>query len=114
MRAGRRLLAAQARLLRSGAAKADAVIVGYPGQADLDVARRVARDRPVVFNPLVSWWDTLTADRARFGTRSPAGRALLWLDRHAFRSADLVVADTQANADFFAALAGLGAGRVAT
>ena len=114
LRPGGRLLAAQARLLRSGPTEADAVIVGYPGQADLDVARRIARGRPVVFNPLVSWWDTLVDDRGRFGARSPAGRALLWLDRHAFRSADLVVADTQANADFFARLAGLGAARVAT
>ena len=114
LRAGGRLAAAQARLLRSGPADADALIVGYPGHADLDVARRVARGRPVVFNPLVSLYDTLVADRGRFGGRSPAGRALLWLDRHAFRSADLVVTDTQANAEFFAELAGLGAARVAT
>jgi glycosyltransferase involved in cell wall biosynthesis len=112
LRSGGRLVAAQARLLRSGPADADVVVVGYPGQGDLDVARRVARGRPVVFNPLVSLWDTLVADRGRFGARSPAGRALLWLDRHAFRSADLVVADTQANAAFFSSLAGLGASRV--
>jgi glycosyltransferase involved in cell wall biosynthesis len=113
LRAGGRLLAAQARLMRSGPADADVVVVGYPGQADLDVARRVARGRPVVFNPLVSLWDTLVEDRGRFGARSPAARALLWLDRHAFRSADLVVADTQANAAFFAELGRLGESRVA-
>ena len=114
LRTGGRLLGAQARLLRAGAADADALVVGYPGHGDLDVARRVARDRPVVFNPLVSLFDTLVEDRGRFRARSPAGRALLWLDRHAFRSADLVVADTQANADFFAELVGLGAARVAS
>jgi glycosyltransferase involved in cell wall biosynthesis len=113
LRTAARIAAAQARLLRSGAVDADVVLVGYPGHGDLDVARRVARDRPVVFNPLVSLFDTLVADRARFGARSPAGRTLLWLDRHAFRSADLVVADTQANADYFAGLAGLGSGRIA-
>jgi glycosyltransferase involved in cell wall biosynthesis len=114
LRTGARLLAAQARLLRSEPVDADVLLVGYPGHADLDVARRVAAGRPVVFSPLVSLWDTLVEDRGRFRAGSPAGRALRWLDRHAFRSADLVVADTEANADHFASLARLGAARVAS
>ena len=32
---------------------ADALIVGYPGHFDMPAAKRVARGRPVVFNPLV-------------------------------------------------------------
>ena len=32
----------------------DAVIVGYPGHFDLPAAKRIARGRPVLFNPLVS------------------------------------------------------------
>ena len=60
-----------------------------------------------MFNPLVSLADTLVGDRGRFGAGSPAARLLAALDRRAFRAADLVVADTQANADFFAELAGL-------
>jgi len=70
-------------------------------------SRRAARGRPVVFNPLVSLADTLIADRRRFRPRSPAARALEAIDRRAFRSADLVVADTHAHARFFAELAGL-------
>ena len=42
---------------------ADALIVGYPGHFDLPAARRAARRRPVIFNPLVSLVDTLVADR---------------------------------------------------
>jgi glycosyltransferase involved in cell wall biosynthesis len=62
----------------------------------------------VIFNPLVSLVDTLVADRGRFRPRSLAARALETVDRRAFRAADVVVADTAADARFFAGLAGLG------
>ena len=98
-----RLAAAEARLL-GGAPEADVVLVGYPGHLDLPAARRAARGRPVVFNPLVSLADTLVADRGRFRAGSPPARLLEAIDRRAFRSADLVVADTDAHADHLAAL----------
>jgi glycosyltransferase involved in cell wall biosynthesis len=109
-----RLARAQLKLLRRPAETFAAVIVGYPGHLDLVAARRVARGRPVVFNPLVSLTDTLVDDRARFGPRSPAARALRAIDRRALRAADVVVADTDANARYLALLAGLPSGRVAT
>jgi glycosyltransferase involved in cell wall biosynthesis len=104
-----RLAVAEARLLRRRPPDADAFLVGYPGHFDVPAARRAARGRPVVFNPLVSLADTLVADRRRFRPRSPVARVLEAIDRRAFRSADLVVADTQAHARFFAELAGLAA-----
>lgn len=102
-----RLAVAQARLLRRPRVEADAVIVGYPGHLDLPAARRFARGRPVVFNPLVSLVDTLVGDRARFRPGSIPARLLAAVDRRALRGADIVVSDTQANADFLAELAGL-------
>ena len=104
--AAARLALAEARLFRRPREDFDALIVGYPGHLDLTAARRAAAGRPVLFNPLVSLYDTFVADRRRFGRRSLAGRALKRIDRHALRAADLVVADTRADADF---LAGLGA-----
>jgi glycosyltransferase involved in cell wall biosynthesis len=89
-------------LFRRTSRTADALIVGYPGHLDLPAARRAARRRPVVFNPLVSLADTFVADRARFAERSLAARVLASVDRRAFDAADVVVADTQAQADFFA------------
>ena len=86
----------------------DTLIVGYPGHFDLPAARLAARGRPIVFNPLVSLADTLVADRARFRRGSLAARALETIDRRSFRAADVVVADTEADAHFFAGLAGLG------
>jgi glycosyltransferase involved in cell wall biosynthesis len=113
-RAALRLLRAEARLLaRDRPDPFDVLVVGYPGHLDLAAARWAARGRPVVFNPLVSLADTLVGDRGRFGAGSPAARALEAVDRVAFRAADLVVADTEEQARFFAALAGIPRARVA-
>jgi glycosyltransferase involved in cell wall biosynthesis len=103
-----RLAAAEGRLLARRVLDVDALLVGYPGHFDLPAARHAARGRPVVFNPLVSLVDTLVADRGRFRPGSLAARALETVDRRAFRAADVVVADTAADAQFFAGLAGLG------
>jgi glycosyltransferase involved in cell wall biosynthesis len=56
----------------------------------------------------VSLADTLVGDRGRFRAGSRAARVLETVDRRAFRAADVVVADTVADAQFFAGLAGLG------
>jgi glycosyltransferase involved in cell wall biosynthesis len=105
--AAARLAVAELKLLRRPREGFDALIVGYPGHLDLPAARRAARGRPVVFNPLVSLSDTFVADRGRFRSGSPAARTLAAVDRRALRAADLVVADTRANADHLVALAGL-------
>jgi glycosyltransferase involved in cell wall biosynthesis len=102
-----RLALAEARLLRAQHSDEDAVIVGYPGHFDLPAARRFARGRLLVFNPLVSLVDTLVTDRGRFRTGSLPARALAAIDRRALRAADLVVADTDVNAEFLAELARL-------
>jgi glycosyltransferase involved in cell wall biosynthesis len=107
-----RLGVAELRLLRRPRDEFDALVVGYPGHLDLVAARRVAAGRPVVFNPLVSLYDTFVADRGRFTPTSAAGRALRSIDRRALRAADLVVADTEADADFLSALAGIPRNRV--
>jgi glycosyltransferase involved in cell wall biosynthesis len=96
-----RLARAELRLLRRPSAWFDAVVVGYPGHLDLPAARRVARGKPVVFNPLVSLFDTLVSDRARFRAGSFPARVLRAADRAAFRAPDLVVADTAAQAELF-------------
>ena len=57
-----------------------------------------------MFNPLVSLSDTLVDDRGRFRRGSLPARALARIDRAAFRSSDLVVADTEAHAELFRSL----------
>jgi len=108
-----RVARAQIRLARSGVTDGDALLVGYPGHFDLPAARRVAEGRPVVFDPLVSLFDTLVTDRGRFRAGSLPGRALVRIDRRALRAADLVVADTEAQAQFYRERFGLDSARVA-
>jgi glycosyltransferase involved in cell wall biosynthesis len=112
--AAARLGAGELRLLKPQAPDFDALVVGYPGHFDLPAAKAAARGRPVVFNPLVSLWDTFVADRGRFRPGSAAARVLAQVDRRALRAADLVVADTRANADHLAGLAGLAPEQVET
>lgn len=96
-----RLMAAEARLALRRAGETDILLVGYPGHLDMPSARRAARGRPVVFDPLVSLFDTLVMDRRRFRAGSCAGRAIDAVDRRAFGAADLVIADTGAQAAFY-------------
>jgi glycosyltransferase involved in cell wall biosynthesis len=98
-----RVAVAERRLRREHEREADVLIVGYPGHFDMSAAVRVARGRPVVFNPLVSLYDTLVADRGRFRRGTPSAGVLHYVDRIAFGRASLVVADTAAHAAFFAA-----------
>jgi glycosyltransferase involved in cell wall biosynthesis len=101
-----RLARAELRLARTNVPEeVDALVVGYPGQFDVWSATR--HRKPVVFNAMVSLYDTFVEDRERFRDGSLAAKTLRRLDRAAFRAADLVVSDTRANADFMRDLAGL-------
>lgn len=84
---------------------ADAVVVGYPGHFDLWSARM--HRKPVVFNAMVSLYDTFVEDRERFRDGSVPANVLRRLDRAAFRAADLVVSDTQSHADYMRELGDL-------
>jgi len=96
-----RLARAELALLRRAPSDFDVLVVGYPGHLDLAAAKRAARGKPLIFNPLVSLADTLVDDRGQFARGSLPARVLRAVDRAAFRAADLVVADTQAHAAFF-------------
>jgi glycosyltransferase involved in cell wall biosynthesis len=107
-----RIMLGELRLLGRPRVEFDVVVVGYPGHFDVPRARRVARGRPLVFNPLVSLADTFISDRGRFRRDSLAARVLVATDRRALRLSDTVVADTDANADFLAELGGIPRERV--
>jgi glycosyltransferase involved in cell wall biosynthesis len=113
IRALARAAAAEARLSFASAEDADVLVVGYPGHLDMASAKRVARGRPVVFNPLVSLEDTIVGDRRVVSPRSPAATAMRMVDRLAFRRADLVVADTTTHARYFLERFGLRDDRIA-
>ena len=93
----------------------DAVIVGYPGHFLVPFGRLLAafRRTRLVFDPLVSLWDTFAGDRglvAAGGAKSSAVRAV---DQVAFSLPHLVLADTWAHASYFQAEFGLPRRRLA-
>lgn len=82
----------------------DVMMVGYIGQIDMPLAYILSRVRgvPLVFNPMLSIYDTFCDGRKLVQPRSPTGRAFWLLDYLATRTADLVIADTQDYAAYFA------------
>ena len=81
----------------------DVVVVGYPGHLMMPYGRFVARYRKalLVFDPLVSLYDTFAGDRGLVGGSGPAARAASMVDGVAFGGADVVLADTAAHARYF-------------
>jgi glycosyltransferase involved in cell wall biosynthesis len=83
----------------------DAVVVGYPGHFLVPFGRMLAamRRTRLVFDPLVSLWDTFAGDRGLVREGSAKARAVRGVDQVAFRLPDLVLADTWAHAAYFQA-----------
>ena len=81
----------------------DLVVVGYIGQLDVLLARLLMAFRgpaKLVFNPLVSLYDTLIDDRALFTPGSLPARLLFALDHRAFRRSDRILLDTNVHIDY--------------
>ncbi len=92
----------------------DAVVVGYPGHFLVPFGRVLAalRDARLVFDPLVSLWDTFAGDRALVRGRSLEAAAVRAVDEVAFRLPDLVLSDTWAHAAYYQEEFGLARGRL--
>lgn len=103
----RRLPEVTLRLLRwlMGKGEPDLYLVGFLGHTLLPVLRPMT-DRPLVFDPFVSLHETLCEDRQRVSPGGLASRLLSRLDAWGCVAADLVLVDTQAHADYFAAVSG--------
>lgn len=108
------VLGAETRLLRPRRDRFDAVVVGYPGHFDVPRARRVAGKLPLVFDAVFSLADEFVTVRQTYKPRSFAARVLSATDVRALKLADLVVADTEANAAFLADAAQIPRARVAS
>ena len=74
--------------------EADIVFVPEFRHKDVPIARLLAGRTPVVFDPLVSRWDTLVRDWGLHAERSAQARWNRGIDRLALRNADLVLCDT--------------------
>jgi glycosyltransferase involved in cell wall biosynthesis len=101
-----RILCGYIRLAREYLRQSDGisiVMVGYIGQLDLLLVKLlmvVGRRRRLIFNPLVSLYDTVVDDRGLFSPDSLPARLLFQLDRLSFRLADRIVLDTDVHIDY--------------
>ncbi|HEV2104079.1 MAG TPA: glycosyltransferase [Candidatus Eisenbacteria bacterium] len=94
------LAAAWARVARD----ADVMLVPEFRHKDVPLAVRLRGRRPLVFDPLVSRWDTLVGDWALHAPGSLQARWNRGLDRWALRAADLLLCDTWAHGELFVEL----------
>lgn len=82
----------------------DVVFVPEFRHKDVPLAHALRGRRPLVFDPLVSRWDTLVGDWKLHGERSGQARWNRAIDRWSFRLPDLLLCDTWAHGELFAAL----------
>src|SRR5262249_13003856 len=94
------LLAAFGRVMRD----ADVILVPEFRHKDMPLARAIAGGRRVVFDPLVSRYDTLCGDWGRHAERSMQARWNRRIDRWTLGLADLVLCDTWAHGALFETL----------
>jgi glycosyltransferase involved in cell wall biosynthesis len=86
------------------ASRADLVLVPEFRHKDVPLARALKGSRPLVFDPLVSRWDTLVADWRLHAAGSAQARWNRAIDRWAFHAADRLLCDTWAHGELFVAL----------
>lgn len=80
--------------------KFDAIIIGFPGQEVMFLARWLTR-KPIIFDAFTSHYEGYILDYGRWGKESFRARYFKFLDRWSCRLASLVLLDTQAHIDFF-------------
>ena len=86
------------------AKRTDLLLVPEFRHKDVPLARALKGARPLVFDPLVSRWDTLVEDWRLHAEGSAQARWNRSIDRWAFRSADRLLCDTWAHGELFVTL----------
>ena len=86
------------------ASRTDLVLVPEFRHKDMPLAALVSGKRPLMFDPLVSRWDTLVEDWRLHAPGSGQARWNRALDRWAFRAADVLLCDTWAHGELFVQL----------
>ena len=81
----------------------DIVMVGFIGQMDMFLAKALAwlTGRKLVFNPLVSIYDTVVGDRQFVNPNSMKAKIFRWLDKTTGKMADAIFLDTDTHIDYF-------------
>lgn len=82
----------------------DAVIIGYPSHMDVIIFSSFFKMKgiPILFNPLVSLFDTFVYDRKVFRENSKVAKLLYLIDKWSFSLPNKVFIDTAAHRDYLA------------
>ncbi len=80
--------------------KFDAVIVGFPGQEVMFLAKLIVR-KPIIFDAFTSHYGGYILDRDRWSKNSFKAKYFRFLDRWSCKMANIVLLDTQAHINFF-------------
>ncbi len=85
------------------ARKLDAILVPSFGHRDVPLAEILGRivDSPVLFDPLISRWDTQVRDLGRLREGSVSARRMRASDRLSLSLPDMVLCDTWEHGDFY-------------
>ena len=83
--------------------KHDIIIVGYIGHLDMYLAKifAIIGRKKLVFNPLISLYDTVISDRGYFIKSSLRARLMHFLDWSACKMSDMVLLDTKSQIQYF-------------
>ncbi len=83
--------------------KHDIIVVGYIGHLDIYLAKLLSffGRKKLVFNPLISLFDTVISDRGYFDESSLKSKLFYFLDRTACKLSDMVFLDTNAHIQYF-------------
>ncbi|MBI2053861.1 MAG: glycosyltransferase family 4 protein [Candidatus Staskawiczbacteria bacterium] len=78
----------------------DAMIVGFPGQEVMFLARFLTR-KPIIFDAFTSHYGGYILDRKKWAKNSLRAKYFKFLDKWSCKLADVVLLDTSAHIDFF-------------
>lgn len=98
----KRLIYVYSRLMFMPLRRFDAVFVGFAPQLILPVFRHRFKGKFLAEDFFISVYDTMVCDRKKVKDGSFAARIMHWVDRKTIRCADKIIADTKADADYFA------------
>lgn len=78
----------------------DAVIVGFPGQESMFLAKMLTR-KPIIFDTFTSHYGGHVLDRGHFGKNSLRAKWYKWLDKKSVSLSNVALLDTDSHIDFF-------------
>ena len=84
----------------------DYLMIGYIGQTDIFAARlfMMFKKKPIIYNPLITIYDTLVIDRGLFKKEALVSKLLYAIDRWALQLSDIIVLDTDEHINYVSKL----------